>query len=135
MKNFTKINHLALLISDLEKGREFYGKILGLEEIERPSYHIQGIWYQLGDSQLHLMLLEDLKQPQCHPENVTVQPHFAFSVSVGDYQEIIGKLSLSEINVVEESRDLRPDTWQAFFYDYDGNMIEIIATQKQHENV
>lgn len=41
MKMFTKINYLGLLISDLKKGREFYGNVLGLEEIERPSYNIQ----------------------------------------------------------------------------------------------
>lgn len=61
---------------------------------------------------------------------MTVQPHFAFSVSIRNYQEIIRNLSLSGINVVEESRDLRQDIWQAFFYDYDGNMLEIIATKE-----
>lgn len=133
MNNFSKINHLSLLTSDLEKGREFYGKILGLEEIERPAYNIQGIWYQLGESQLHLMLLQQgLKTPQCHPEDKTVQPHFALSVNISDYQEIVRKLSILGCEVIEDKLEqLQTEIWQAFFYDYDGNMIEIIAKQER----
>lgn len=128
-KNQMNINHVALLISNIKKGREFYSHILGLEEIKRPPFPIQGIWYQLGSSQLHLMLIENLKKPQCHPDNVTVQPHFAISVSSENYQAIIKKLSLSKIAVTEEPRLLHANTWQAFFYDDDGNMIEITTTR------
>ena len=70
-----KIDHIALLISDLERARIFYGDILGLEEINRPEFRIPGIWYQLGEYQLHLMLLPNMYRPQFHPENRTVQPH------------------------------------------------------------
>jgi glyoxylase I family protein len=130
MNSFTKINHIALLISDLDKTRIFYGDILGLEEIERPVFRTQGIWYQLGECQLHLMLIPNMVLPQSHPENRTVQPHFAMSVLAAEYRAIVDKLILADLEVVEERAfRINTEVRQAFFYDPNGNMIEIIATE------
>lgn len=124
-----RINHIALLISDLEKGRDFYGRILQLQELKRPDFYIPGIWYQLGDSQLHLMLLEGLKNPQSHPNNITVQPHFSLYVSMADYHHITGNLITAGVECVEEVPDLMAGSLQAFFFDYDANMIELVTFQ------
>lgn len=123
------ISHIAILISDLDKARAFYTDILGLEEIERPAFRIPGIWYQLGSSQLHLMLLPKMRRPESHHDNITVQPHFALSVTITEYKLILEKLFLSHIHVTEDkSVNFTTETWQAFFQDDDGNMIEIITT-------
>ena len=52
MSSSVKINHIAILIKDLAKARNFYGNILGLEEIQRPEYFIEGLWYKMGDAGL-----------------------------------------------------------------------------------
>ena len=54
-----KISHIAIVVKNLDKARKFYGNILKLEEIKRPDFVIKGIWYRLGDFELHLMLSEN----------------------------------------------------------------------------
>lgn len=53
----TQYLHAAILVSDLVKSSHFYGTILGLSPIDRP-LKFPGIWYQLGDIQLHLIEAE-----------------------------------------------------------------------------
>ena len=120
-----KINHIAVLVKDLSKTKNFYTNILKLKEISRPTFFIKGIWYQLGESQLHLMLCENTPTPHIHPLNETVQPHFAISLTDKKFNSIIQKLRSAGIpfigDIVANSHDIR----QAFFYDPDHNMIEI----------
>ena len=51
MKFNLKIHHLALLVSNLDRAKEFYGSVLGLQEMPRPKFHIPGAWYELGEYQ------------------------------------------------------------------------------------
>lgn len=129
MKISVKINHIAILVKNLDKARQFYGTILKLEEIKRPDFFINGAWYKLGDSELHLMLCEDFPFPHVHSLSETVQPHFALSMHTTDFNEITKYLIKSGIQFIEMEKSLDGIT-QAFFYDYDRNMIEINDAQQ-----
>lgn len=48
-----KISHIALIVTDLDKARKFYTETLNLEEVERPRFYIQGIWYSIGDVEVN----------------------------------------------------------------------------------
>jgi catechol 2,3-dioxygenase-like lactoylglutathione lyase family enzyme len=120
-----KLNHIALLITDIKKAKQFYGDILGLQEVERPPFFIQGLWYSLGDFQLHLMLHEEANPPQQHPLCETVQPHFALSLTQPEIMIVLGKLKNSGITYIEEINELISERTQIFFYDFDKNMIEL----------
>jgi len=50
------IHHISIPVTDLERSRHFYAEILGLNELERPSFDVPGAWYQLGEQQLHLIV-------------------------------------------------------------------------------
>ena len=52
------IHHISIPATDLERSRHFYGEILGLNEIDRPTFDVPGIWYQLGEHQLHLIVYD-----------------------------------------------------------------------------
>jgi glyoxylase I family protein len=119
-----KINHIAILITDLQKAREFYGKILGFEEIERPNFMTKGLWYNLGDIELHLMLYEQAASPQVHPLNETVQPHFALSISKNEIIMMIDRLKNFGVKLATEICYSPAGLLQVFFYDFDNNMIE-----------
>lgn len=84
----------------------------------------------LGGHQLHLMFVPDMLRPQFHPEHKTVQAHFSMDVSMSEYLNNLNKLRLFNIEIIEE-KSIRGsiEVWQAFFYDPDGNMIEVIATK------
>ena len=79
-----RLNHVALIVDDLEKADAFYSGLLRLPHVERPP-EVQasgpGIWYQLGDVKLHLYTA---------PE----PPHKSarhFSIEVDDLDDLIRK--------------------------------------------
>lgn len=119
------LNHIAYLVTDLEKARHFYGTILGFQEINRPPFFIKGIWYDLGDFELHLMLYQESAHPQVHPLNETVQPHFAISISTKEIKLLLEKLKAAGIPLIAEPENSPSGVLQLFFYDFDKNMIEI----------
>ena len=58
------IQHCALVVSDLERSRRFYGGAAGMEEIERPSnFTFGGAWFRAGGQELHLILASDTTSP------------------------------------------------------------------------
>ncbi|NEN98042.1 MAG: glyoxalase [Moorea sp. SIO3I7] len=71
--------HVAVLVSDLEKAEDFYGKILGLSKVER-ELRFPGAWYQVGQFQIHLMVNPNAKVDLKNPEKWGRNPHIAFSV-------------------------------------------------------
>ena len=121
----TRISHVALLITDLKQAKHFYGNILGLSELKRPPFFIEGLWYDLGDLELHLMLYEQAEQPQVHPLNETVQAHFALSVPKLQLNIILEKLKTAGIELIAEPSRSPAGVLQVFFYDFDKNMIEL----------
>jgi catechol 2,3-dioxygenase-like lactoylglutathione lyase family enzyme len=48
-------SHVAVRITDVDRAREFYEKVIGLKKIPRPAIKIPGEWYGIGDNQLHLI--------------------------------------------------------------------------------
>ena len=55
MFTISTLHHVSLPITDIKRSRKFYGELLNLKEIERPNFDFYGIWYQVGDRQLHLI--------------------------------------------------------------------------------
>jgi glyoxylase I family protein len=123
----TQVHHIALLVSDLTRAREFYSTILGLREITRPDFSIPGIWYQIADYQLHLMLYENYQGPAVHPQEATVQPHVSFATTEDEFHPLINELLAKGVTFIKPPARSPEGSWQAFFHDFDHNMLEIIA--------
>ncbi len=51
----TEFLHVAILVTDLERARGFYGGILGLQPVAR-DLKFPGAWYQIGQQQIHLIV-------------------------------------------------------------------------------
>jgi glyoxylase I family protein len=60
----TALLHTTLMVTDLAKAEQFYSQVLGLTVAER-NLNFPGMWYQIGPSQIHLML------DQRRPDDVT----------------------------------------------------------------
>jgi catechol 2,3-dioxygenase-like lactoylglutathione lyase family enzyme len=51
------IHHVSLGVTDLERSRQFYSGILGLQELTRPPFDFPGAWFSAGAShQVHLIV-------------------------------------------------------------------------------
>lgn len=113
------------MAKDLKTTKTFYTELLNLEEMDRPDFFIKGLWYKLGESQLHLMLCEDTPRPHIHPLNETVQPHFAIALTNEDFNSTIERLKSAAISFIGDVETNSFGVKQIFFYDPDNNMIEI----------
>src|SRR5205085_4698550 len=50
------IDHVTLVVKDLEQSRRFYAEALGMREVPRPAFAFAGLWFQAGKTQIHLIL-------------------------------------------------------------------------------
>ena len=114
-------HHVAIIVSDLAKAKQVYGDILGLEQDIRPDLNFEGIFYSLGSGQqLHIMLLDNPDAESIKPEHGGRYRHFALAVS--NLDTIKMKLEQNDM-AYTQSKSGRA---AIFFYDFDGNAIELI---------
>ena len=120
-----QLQHAAFHTTDLEKARDFYGRILGLQEIVRPNVMSAGIWYSAGPAhELHITLSGvdgvPKKGRDINPRERGVEGrHLAFAVA--DLEQTKGLLDDESIPYVG-SNDALP---QIFVEDFDGNLVEL----------
>lgn len=109
-------NHVGIVVRNLDKCTWFYGKVLGLETIERPPFGFPGHWYQVGPTcQLHLMV--------CEEEIPVTMRHIALEVE--DFENAIKHLKANAIDIVEVPGKRVDGSDFLFCRDPDGNLLEI----------
>ncbi|GGH22952.1 VOC family protein [Dyadobacter endophyticus] len=114
---FKRLDHIMLCIppGTEQQAREFYGGVLGLEELTNLGYPLPhgAIWFQMGDIQLHIRAEEVHDLSQRHP---------AFEVH--NLEEARALLLQQGISVKNDSKI--PDRNRFSFRDPFGNRIELI---------
>ena len=119
--------HVAVQVSNLEKAEAFYTQIIGLQKIER-NLTFPGIWYQIGDFQLHLIVSEWAKNP-IREDKWGRHPHITFAIY--DLEGI--KQALNEQAVpFQMSSSGRA---ALFVKDPDGNVVELLQISSESLNV
>lgn len=114
----TRCLHVAILVSDKARSEKFYDRLLQLPKVPRP-FNYAGVWYQLGDTQFHLIEDPHFTAPIQNPEKIGRNPHVAFGVK--DLQVVRSQLEAQGC-VYQMSASGR----QALFVqDPDGNVIEV----------
>ena len=121
MSKVKALLHASLLVSDLAASRMFYEGVLGLKpNLQRPDLGYEGVWYDIGSQQLHLMALPDPCQGVDRPAHGGRDRHIAFQIE--GLEEV--KLCLINANIpFTLSKSGRP---ALFCRDPDGNAIELI---------
>jgi catechol 2,3-dioxygenase-like lactoylglutathione lyase family enzyme len=111
----TQIDHVSVLVTDVERSRRFYRDLLGLKEIAKPrTFDFVVIWFDLGNQQLHLLL---------KPQPDTISPrHFALRVA----DVAAARKYFQERHIPIEETTPIPHCDRFFVRDPDGNRIEII---------
>jgi catechol 2,3-dioxygenase-like lactoylglutathione lyase family enzyme len=116
-----QIDHVSVIITEIERSRRFYRDLLGLKEIPKPrTFDFVALWFELGPTQLHL-----LQKPQAD----TISPrHFALRVA----DVAAARRHLTERGVPFEETTKIPGADRVFVRDPDGNRIEIIQWQEPY---
>ena len=122
-------DHFTIVAADLEASRRFYVGLLGLEEVERPAFDFEGLWFGVGNMMMHLIKTNELSGPPGPRNDDTKKPsrglHFAFQVS--DASTAVDVIKKAGIEIVDGPKQ-RPDgATQVFVRDPDGYLIELCS--------
>jgi catechol 2,3-dioxygenase-like lactoylglutathione lyase family enzyme len=118
----TQIDHVSVLITDVERSRRFYRDVLGLREIAKPkTFDFVVVWFDLGSQQLHLLLKD-------RPDAVSPR-HFALRVA--DVAAARAHFRAHGVAVAETTPIPHCDRF--FIADPDGNRIEIIQWLRPYD--
>ena len=111
----TKLDHVSVLITDVERSRRFYRDILGMREIHRPrTFDFMVVWFEIDGQHVHLLLKDqaDTQSPR----------HFALRVS----DVAAARRYFQGLGIPTQETTLIPGADRFFIHDPDGNRIEII---------
>ncbi|HEV7891638.1 MAG TPA: VOC family protein [Pyrinomonadaceae bacterium] len=114
---FNRLDHVQVCIPRGAEGqaREFYGGLLGLEEVEKPEAIRKngGMWYSVADVQLHVGVEDAVAPSKRHP---------AFEV-----ENVEGVRAFLEQNGVRtKDEETIPGMRRFSFFDPFGNRIELL---------
>jgi catechol 2,3-dioxygenase-like lactoylglutathione lyase family enzyme/uncharacterized protein YunC (DUF1805 family) len=123
------IDHVTLVVKDLERSRRFYVDVLGMREIPRPAFSFAGSWFQAGKTQIHLILEFAGSGPAGNllPESLRSSrtQHVAFEVE--DAAAVVPYVTERQLPVLSGPKP-RPDGYmQVFVTDPDGHVIELCS--------
>jgi len=126
-----QIDHVTLVVANLEKSRQFYAGLLGMAEVTRPDFGFPGLWFQAGGTQIHINITSpEAGSPGVSYDatNITRALHVAFEVA--DAEIATAQLRERGIEIIAGPRP-RPDgAIQLYILDPDGHQIEIYSNVK-----
>ena len=125
----TGFDHVTIICADLEATRRFYVDVLGMTEVTRPEFKFPGLWFQIGNVQIHATQ-ESPEAGKAGWQNqgaavVSRGHHIAFAVT--DVVEALQLLQAHGVRIASPVQQ-RPDGYkQAYLYDPDGHVVEIVS--------
>ena len=115
----TATHHVGLVTPKLAEMEAFYTDMLGLEVVKRwDDVHI--VFLAAGGTVIELIGREDRKLDASRPAGFD---HFAFHVN--DVDAVFAALEDANVRIESAPRDFK-DVRIAFFYDPDGNLLELV---------
>lgn len=113
--HLTRLQHVNVPSTDLNRTREFYLRKLGLPELPRPAFESRGVWVGAGpENAIHISQVSSLDP---NPNN-----HFALEVE--NLEALLGVLEARGV-AFQRSAYVPAAGRQAFLSDPDGNVIEL----------
>ncbi len=131
------LDHVTIVVKDLERSRQFYVDILGMNQVARPAFSFDGHWYQAGRTQIHTILEFEGSGPAGNllpPDQRNSRTHH-FAFEVDDAEVAMTQLEVRGVKVLHGPKP-RPDGYiQVFVADPDGHVVELCSppvTERKH---
>ena len=122
MIKLNRMLHTGLIIGDLQRSRAFYEGLLGFTpNPNRPNFGFEGVWYDIGANQVHLMVVPNPYAEMQRPEHGGRDTHIAFSVD--DVEPVRAALESAGIPYTMS----KSGRAAVFCRDPDGNALEFSA--------
>ncbi len=120
------IDHVAINVQDLNNALEFYTKILGLKITDRePSKPSVEYFLDCGPSLIGLIQAQDRSSHHPFQNEGLGANHFSFRIPAKDFDSMIKHLETNNVKI--EFAKKREKSWSLYFYDMDGNKLEMTA--------
>ena len=122
---FNQMHHVAIIVSDYEKAREFYVGKLGFPVLRENYREDRGDWkldLQFGDSELEIFAIPGAPPRLSYPEARGLR-HLAFRVS--DVEQAVKQLEEKGIECEPIRWDPYTQRKMTFFHDPDGLPLEL----------
>ncbi len=127
MSRVTLIQHINIQISNRERTREWYEKVLGAEFLDRgPVANQRQLQLRIGNGEIHTT----------DNPNPNIAPSVHFAVEIDDWDECIANLERLEVPYTTHPAVSRSEnSWgqrdysgghYTYVHDPDGNMIELV---------
>lgn len=124
MIKINQMMHTGLIITNLARSRAFYEGLLGLKpNPNRPDFGFEGVWYDIGQNQVHLMVVPNPYTDVVHPEHGGRDIHIAFAVD--DVEPVRTELEKAGIPYTMS----KSGRAALFCRDPDGNAFEFSAVK------
>ena len=119
---FNRLDHVQICIprGTEDAAREFYGRLLGLEEIEKPEVLKAngGMWYSVAGIQLHVGVEAEVAPSKRHP-----------GFEIDDAKNVRAYLEQNGVKTKDEP-DIPGVAHRYSIFDPFGNRIELFETTK-----
>ena len=120
------IHHVAILTDDYQKSKKFYTEVLGFTVVSE-TYREERRSYKLdlainGRYQVELFSFPEFKERQSFPEAKGLR-HLAFAVD--NIEEAVNELIVKKVNVQGIRTDELTNKRFCFFYDPNGQPLEL----------
>ena len=120
------IDHVAINVRDIDKAVEFYTKVIGLKITERePSKPGVEYFLDCGTSLIGIIQANEMSVSHQFENEGLGANHFSFRVHAQDFDRMIQNLEKNLVPI--EFAKKREKSWSLYFYDIDGNNLEVTA--------
>jgi catechol 2,3-dioxygenase-like lactoylglutathione lyase family enzyme len=127
--NVKSFDHVTLICANLEATRRFYVDFLGMTQVSRPAFTFPGLWFQLGNMQIHATQEspEAGKAGWANQGGKTVSRGHHIAFAVDDVSEALKIVDLHGVRIASPLQQ-RPDGFkQLYLYDPDGHLVELVS--------
>lgn len=126
------LNHVNIVVEDLEVCRHFYCHILGMEEVQRNSdFTFPGGWFRANSAEIHVIRSDIATHPpgdesyqiaDTTEKELSLSRHF--SLVIDDTEQLVKHLEKHQVSIAYGPVERRGGLIQTYCYDPDGHLIE-----------